>query len=398
MRLLPVSLADYEARAQRAIPHDIWGFVWGGAQDMLTTRRNRQAFEDITLRPRFLRDVAKRDLSTTVLGYKISFPVMLAPAGGHTFVHPDGELASARAASAAGTIMGLSTSSDYSMEEVAAVAAKPLFFQLYHCGEELTTILVRRAEDAGFKAIMLTVDCPLPSLMEINAKDEFPLHRGADLANFKDPAVQKVLPKGLHLPDMWERPRTIPLTFKQLEWLRSLTSLPIILKGIRTAEDARMGVECGAQGILVSNHGGRQIDSTLSSIETLPEVVDAVGGKAEVYLDSGIRRGSDVFKALALGAKGVFIGRPIFWGLALDGENGVRGILETLRKELDLCMGYCGFNRLRDITPDSLVLPPYMKHRIPPYINELRAYALLVKQGAMTQKEFQDKKKTLLGL
>jgi (S)-2-hydroxy-acid oxidase len=398
MRLLPISLDDYEARAKKATPHDIWGFIYGGAKDMLTTRRNRQAFQDITLRPRFLHNVTKRDLSTTVLGHKISFPVMLAPAGGHTFVHPDGELASARAAGAADTIMGLSTSSDYSMEEVAAVATKPLFFQLYHCGKELTTTLVRRAEDAGFKAVMLTVDCPLPSPMEINTKDEFPLHRGADLGNFKDPTVRKLFPKGARLPDMWERPPNIPLTFKELEWLRSLTKLPIILKGIRTAEDARLGVECGAQGILVSNHGGRQIDSTLSSVETLPEIVDAVGGKAEVYLDSGIRRGSDVFKALALGAKGVFIGRPIFWGLAVDGENGVRGVLETLRKELDLCMGYCGFNRLRDITPDSIVLPPDMKHCLPSYINELRAYALLVKQGAMPQKEFQAKKKALLGL
>ncbi|MBM3926466.1 MAG: alpha-hydroxy-acid oxidizing protein [SAR202 cluster bacterium] len=396
MRLDPVSLPDLEARARDYMPHNVWDFVAGACQDGVTLRRNREMLEAICLRPRFLRDVSKRDISTTVLGHKISFPVMLAPAGGHTFVHPDGELASAKAAGAAGTIMGLSTSSTYSIEEVAAVATAPLFFQLYHCGEGLSKMLVRRAEEAGYKAIMLTVDTPLPSSKEVDIRNQWERPTGGHMGNFRGHDANKYLPPGTEISDFWERPPTIPFTFDQIPWLKSLTSLPLVIKGIRTGEDAAQCVAHGADAILCSNHGGRQVDGTLSSIETLPEIVDAVDGKAEVYFDSGIRRGSDIFKALALGARAVFIGRPIFWGLAVDGEKGVRRALEILRKELDVCMGYCGYTSLDQLDPGALILPPEMSDDVPGYIQELRALASLRDDGILTQPEFDARKKQLL--
>ncbi|MCZ6865845.1 MAG: alpha-hydroxy-acid oxidizing protein [Dehalococcoidia bacterium] len=399
MRLKALSLYDFEAQAKLAIPQNIWDFIAGGAQDHITTRRNRAALEAICLRPQFLRDVSHRDLSTTVLGHRISFPVMISPAGGHGLVHPEGDLATARAAGSAGTILNLSTSSTYSMEEVAQVATAPLWFQLYHCGEELTTMLVRRAEDAGYAAICLTVDTPLPSTKEIDTRNEF--HRGTkggDLGNFREDAIKGLLPPNSDPVDMWERPPTVPLSFSQLEWLRSLTSLPLVIKGIRTAEDARMCVENGVDGILVSNHGGRQIDSTLSSIETLPEIVRAVDDRAEVYLDSGIRRGSDVLKALALGARAVSFGRPLFWGLAMGGEEGVRQVLAILRKELDLAMGYCGATSVDQIDESILALPPNMSNGTPSYIAEIRGLASLRDDGLITNEEFEAKKRQLLGL
>jgi isopentenyl diphosphate isomerase/L-lactate dehydrogenase-like FMN-dependent dehydrogenase len=207
-----------------------------------------------------------------------------------------------------------------------------------------------------------------------------------------------MLPAGTDPTSFWERPPTIPFTFDQLEWLRSLTSLPLVIKGVRTARDAKACINSGADAILVSNHGGRQIDSTLSSIETLPEVVEAVGPGTEVYLDSGIRRGSDVLKALALGARGVFIGRPLFWGLALDGEKGVGQVLEVLHNELDLAMGYCGFTSIDQIDDSILAMPAHFDNAVPSYIAEIKALASLRDDGIITIQEFESKKKRLLGL
>ncbi len=393
-----LSLFDYEARAKQALPHNVWDFIAGGAQDGVTTRHNREAFEAIALRPRFLRDVTQRDLSTTVLGQPISFPVMISPAGGHAFAHPEGELATARGAGAVGTLLGLSTSSTYSIEEVARVATGPLWFQLYHCGEKLSTMLVRRAEEAGYAAICLTVDTPLSSPKECDVRNDFLRPVQAQLGNFMGDAAQLGLEPGTEMASFWERPPTVPLTFSQLEWLRSLTSLPLVIKGIRTGEDARLCVENGVDGILCSNHGGRQIDATLSSIETLPEIVAAVDGRAEVYLDSGIRRGSDALKALALGARAVSIGRPLFWGLATNGADGVQGVLEILRHELDQAMGYCGVTSIADVDSSILTLPPSMNGAPPSYVAELRALASLKDDGIITDDEFQRKKQTILAI
>jgi isopentenyl diphosphate isomerase/L-lactate dehydrogenase-like FMN-dependent dehydrogenase len=290
------------------------------------------------------------------LGEEISLPVMISPAGSHALAHPDGELATARGAGMANTLMMLSTSSNYSLEEVAEAASGPLWFQLYHRGYGLTEMLVRRAEEAGFKAICLTVDTPVPSPKERDLRNRF--QRTLALGNFRETDRPQSEISGTDETPGWEVSRVAPLTWKELEWLRGLTSLPLVLKGLRTAEDTHVAVESGVEGILVSTHGGRQMDMTLSAIEMVPEVVEAANGHAEVYVDSGIRRGSDVVKALALGARAVAIGRPLFWGLAVDGANGVHGTLELLREEVDRCMAYCGQADIRELET-ALVNVPY---------------------------------------
>lgn len=398
MRLDPLSLFDYEKRAKQILPHDTWDFIAGGAKDSVTTRRNREALEAIAIRPQFLRDVTQRDLSTTVLGQNVSSPIMISPAGGHGFAHPEGELATAKAAGSAGIVMGLSTSSTYSIEDVADVATSPLWFQLYHCGEDMTTMLVRRAENAGFAAICLTVDTPISSPKECDVRNDFQRPSHVQLGNFLGSAAQLGLEPNTDMAAFWERPPTIPLTFAQLGWLRSLTSLPLVIKGIRTGEDARLCVENGVDGILASNHGGRQIDATLSSIETLEEIVLAVSGRAEIYMDSGIRRGTDVLKALALGARAVSIGRPLFWGLAVNGSEGVQGVLEILRQELDQAMGYCGITSISDIDSSVVTLPNSMRQEPPPYLTELKALARLKDDGIVSHEEFQKKKQIIMGI
>jgi isopentenyl diphosphate isomerase/L-lactate dehydrogenase-like FMN-dependent dehydrogenase len=357
MRLEPMNLYELEAHAERFISPHAWAFIVGGAQDEITVRRNRSAFEAITLRPRFLEDIADRDLSTTVLGEQISFPVMVAPAGGHQFAHPDGELATAKGAGAAGTLMVLASGSHYSMEQVAEAATGPLWFQLYHRGKEITEMLVHRAEQAGYKAVCVTVDTPISSPIERSARHGSERPRGFNPGNF----VGEEAGMGL-LPDTldalyWNAPPTIPLTWTELAWLRSVTSLPLVLKGIRTAEDAFKAVEHGIDGILVSNHGARQLDGTLATIEMLPEIVEVVNGRSEIYLDSGIRRGSDVIKALALGARAVLVGRPLYWGLAWNGAEGVRLVLEILRHEVDLVLGHCGHTSVQTLDASLVNLP-----------------------------------------
>ena len=355
MRLDPINLYDYEAQAKLRLPHNDWDTIEAGAMDMFTTRRNRSAFEALTLRPRFLRDLEGLDISTTVLGEEISMPVMIAPAGSHMKAHPDGELATARGAGMSNTLMMLSTSSNYSLEEVAEAASGPLWFQLYHRGYDLTEMLVRRAEEAGFKAINLTVDTPVPSPKERDLRNRYA--REHDLGNFRGLDRPRSEISGTDETPGWEVSQTTPLTWRELEWLRGLTGLPLVLKGIRTAEDAHVAVECGVNGIQVSTHGGRQLDMTMGAIEMLPEVVDAVNGRAEVYLDSGVRRGSDVVKALALGARAVAIGRPLFWGLAVNGAEGVHGVLELLREEVTRAMSYCGQTSVQDLEPNLVGIP-----------------------------------------
>ena len=351
----PVSLRDYEARAKLSLPHNHWEFIEAGAMTESTTRRNTSAFEDLKLRPRFLRDVENRKLSTTVLGTEISLPVMVCPAGGHKIAHPDGELATARGAGMSDTLMMLSTSSHYPMEQVAEAGSGPKWFQLYHRGYEVTEMLVHRAEEAGFRAIVLTVDTPVPSPKERDVHNHYenPFPPG----NFMASAEQAAAMSGTDEAPNW-RPSQVPaLKWDELEWLRGLTSLPLVLKGVRTAEDAHIAVENGVNGILVSTHGGRQIDQTLGAVEMLPEIVEASRGQAEVYLDSGVRRGADVLKALALGARAVAVGRPLYWGLAVAGAEGVHGMLEVLRRELDHDMGACGQTDVEELQPGIVHVP-----------------------------------------
>ena len=351
----PINLYDYEDRAKLTLPHNTWDFIDSGAMDMFTTRRNRSAFEALTLRPRFLRDITDRDISTTVLGQKISMPVMVAPAGSHMVAHQDGEVATARGAGMSDILMMLSTGSNYSMEEVSDAASGPLWFQLYHRGYDLSEMLVHRAEEAGFKAIVLTVDTPSPSPKERDLRNNNT--RLFELGNFRGTGRSANEVSGTDGSPGWNVSRAAPLAWKELEWLKGLTSLPLVLKGVRTAEDAHVAVESGVEGILVSTQGGRQLDMTMGAIEMLPEVVEAANGRAEIYVDSGVRRGSDVIKALALGARAVAIGRPLFLGLAVDGANGVHGVLELLREEVDRAMAYCGQTSVEDLEPNLINIP-----------------------------------------
>ncbi len=359
MRLQPINLYDYRDRARQFLPPPLWDYIdSGGVVDESTVRRNRAALDQLTLRPRFLRDISQRDLSTTVLGAPVSLPVFLSPAGMHMNVHPEGELATAKGAGMSGTLMVLSTLSSYSMEEVAGVAAGPLWFQLYHRGRDFTEMLVRRAEDAGYKALCLTVDIPMRSPQERNARTAGINYLGPfPLGNFRGMNGLQGAASEAAVLDAWNASAAPPITWRELQWLRSLTALPLVLKGINTAEDAHLAVEHGIDGIFVSTHAGRVSDAAMGAIEILPQIVEATQGRAEVYLDSGIRRGSDVIKALALGACAVGIGRPLFWGLAVDGAEGVYGVLELLRNEVDRCTAFCGQSNIRELEPGLVDIP-----------------------------------------
>ena len=351
----PINLYDFEARAALALPHDNWDFIDAGAMDELTTKRNRSAFDQLTIRPRFMRSVEERKISTTMLGDDLSFPVFVCPAGSHGMAHPEAEVATARAAGRSNTLMMLSTSSNCSLEEVTEAATGPLWFQLYHRGKALTEMLVRRAEDAGFRAIVLTIDTPVPSPKERDLRNRY--ERKLELGNFRDLNLPASEISGTDETPGWDVSRADPITWNDVEWLRSLTSLPLVLKGIRVGEDAKLAMEHGCEGVLISTHGGRQLDQTLSSIETVPEVIEAVNGKCEVYLDSGVRRGSDVLKALAMGVKAVGIGRPLFWGLATQGEDGVHAVLELLREEVGRVMDFCGQSDVENLESNLLNIP-----------------------------------------
>jgi len=328
----PINVFEYEALAQAKMNPAFWDFYQGGSDDEVTLRANRTAFERIRLRPRVLVDVSAGALNTRtiVLDTPVSMPILVAPTALHRMAHPEGECATAQGAGMANTLMVASTTATRSIEEIARAANGPLWFQLYvYPSLQVAEKLVHRAEAAGYRAIVLTVDLPYLGNREKDRRNNVtippePFYE----ANFVD-----VEEKG----QPW-----FPLTWESLSWLRSITSLPILVKGILTAEDAVLAVEHGVAGIIVSNHGGRQLDTALASIDALPEIVEAVTGRCEVYIDGGIRRGTDILKALALGARAVLVGRPILWGLAADGAQGVFEVLEILRKELELSMALAG--------------------------------------------------------
>ena len=340
----PVNISEYEALAKARMEPVEWDFYAGGSDDEVTLRTTRAAFERIRLRPRVLVDVSACDLRTTVLGTSVSMPVLVAPMAFHGLAHPEGECETARAASETGTLMVTSTTSNRSLEEIAAAASGPLWFQLYtYGGFEISASLVKRAEAAGYRAIVLTVDLPRVGRREKDIRNNFDLPSRLFEGNFV----------GIEIPD----DTFVTLTWESIAWLRGVTSLPIVIKGILTAEDAQLAVEYGVDGIVVSNHGGRQLDTTLPTIEALPEVVEAVAGRCEVYMDGGIRRGTDVLKALALGARAVLLGRPVLWGLAANGAAGVRHVLEMLRDELELAMVLSGRPTLASIDRSLVRLP-----------------------------------------
>lgn len=357
----PINLFEYESLARSRMDPAAWDYYQSGAEDEVTLRENRAAFERIKLRPRMLAGVGACDTSVTLLGETLSMPVLVAPSAYQKLAHPEGEVAMARGAGAAETIMTLSTMSTVALEEVAEKATSPLWFQLYvYKDRGVTEALVRRAEAAGFKALVLTVDMPRIGRRERDIRSGFGLPPGLIVANFAghahadqpgvDPGQSGLAVYAASLIDS-------TLTWESVEWLRSFTRLPVLVKGILTAEDAREAVGLDISGIIVSNHGGRQLDGAVSGIEALPEIAEAVAGRTPVLVDGGIRRGTDVLKALALGADATLIGRPALWALAADGAAGVARALGLLREELRLAMALAGCKTVADVSRAHVKLP-----------------------------------------
>jgi isopentenyl diphosphate isomerase/L-lactate dehydrogenase-like FMN-dependent dehydrogenase len=357
----PLNIRDFEAAACARMDASAFDYYRGGAGDEHTLSENERAFQRLTIWPRVLVDVSEIDPSTTVLGQAVTLPVLVAPTAFARLAHPDGEMAVARAAGAAGTAMIVSTLASCTLEEVAASASGPLWFQLYvYKDRAVTAELVARAEAAGYQAIVLTVDTPVLGRRERDVRNAFTLPDGVSVRNLE--TCRTVLegvarwPPGSSFGAYVHSLIDASLSWSTVEWLASITRLPLIIKGVLRADDAQRCVDAGAAALVVSNHGGRQLDGAPAAVRALPWIVDAVDGRAEVLLDGGIRRGTDVLKALALGARAVLIGRPCLWGLAADGQAGVEQVFELLRSELTLAMALAGAPALSAITKDLITV------------------------------------------
>jgi lactate 2-monooxygenase len=361
---IPVAVAELERKAIEAMDARASNYVGAGAGSEDTIRANAEAFRRRRIVPRMLRDVAVRDLSTEVLGTEMPAPLLLAPIGVQKIVHPDGEMATARAAAAVGVPMIASTASHFSLEEIAAAGGDgPRWFQLYWPNDPaLARSFVERAEAAGYEAIVLTVDTFIPGWKPRDLQQAWlPFLAGLGVANyFQDPVFRAALEKTPeedpgaatgHFLGVQANPA---LRWDDLARLREMTSLPIVVKGIQHPDDAREAARRGVDGIVVSNHGGRQVDGAIASLDALPEIAAAVGNELAVLFDSGVRGGADVLKALALGADAVCLGRPYIWGLALDGQAGVEAVLRMVLAELDLTMALCGLTSPAEIGPELL--------------------------------------------
>jgi 4-hydroxymandelate oxidase len=342
------SIPQYEERARERISVPAWEYYDQGCADDLTVRWNREAFQRLRLESRVMVDVETIDTSTTLLGRALQHPILLAPAAAHMLVHPEGEVATVRGASAAAAIMVLSTNANCAVEAVAAAATQPLWFQLYvNRDRGISKDLIQRVESAGCQALCVTVDQPV-----MYARDRSN-RQSETLRNLPLPHVPN-LASGQAMSTITVRSRS--LTWKDIEWFRSVTKLPVVLKGILHPDDAEQAVRAGVDAIIVSNHGGRALDSVAATIDALPRVTERVARRIPVLMDGGIRRGGDVLKALALGASAVLIGRPYLYGLAVNGSAGVQHIVEILRRELEGAMALTGRTKLAQI--DRTVLWP----------------------------------------
>ncbi|MEA2140207.1 MAG: lactate 2-monooxygenase [Solirubrobacteraceae bacterium] len=362
---LPISAAQLQERARETMSAEAYGYVAGGAGSERTMQANLDAFERWRIVPRMLRDVSQRDLATSVLATAMPAPLMLAPVGVQSIVHPDAELAAARAAASLGLPFVLSTAASHSIEQVAdAMGGSSRWYQLYWPRDrDLASSFVERAERAGYGAIVLTLDTWFLGWRPRDLANAYlPFLKGEGVANyFSDPVFRAALDKPPeedpgpaigHWAYQFANPT---VTWADIEWLRGQTRLPIVLKGIVHAEDARRAVDAGVDGVLVSNHGGRQVDGSIGALDALPSIRAAVPGGLALLFDSGVRSGADVFKALALGADAVCIGRPYVWGLALDGQAGVEHVLRCLLAELDLTLALSGYTTLAQVTGEALV-------------------------------------------
>ena len=338
-----LSLDDVEAQAQKVLLPAVYDFIAGGAADELTIKWNREKYRDIRLRQHILEDLSKLDCSTTLLGQTLRAPIILAPTSNHRFVHPEGELATARGAGLAESTMVLSSGANTSIEDVAKVATQPIWFQLYVAKDRgLAKALIQRVELAGAKALCVTVDSPLDGPRNRQNRSPMVVPPGVGYPHYvgiTEPATVVTLHE--------VRPQL--LDWRDIEWIRSLTKMPVLLKGVMNSDDADKGIKLGADGIIVSNHGGRCLDTQPATIEALPRVVEQVAGRVPVIVDGGIRRGTDVVKALALGAAAVQIGRPYLYGLAVGGAEGVEHVLRILRQELLMAMAVLGKPTIQSI-------------------------------------------------
>ena len=349
-----LNLMQLEEAARARLPQMAWDYYASGADDERALRRNLDAFANIALHYRVLVDVARRDPATTVLGQPVALPVLVAPTAFHRLAHAEGELASVRGAGDAGTVFVLSTLSTTAVEDVVAAATGPVWFQLYvYKDRGATEALIRRVEAAGCRALVLTVDAPLLGRRERDVKNRFALPPGMEVANMHATGAANVAAAaGSGLAAYFYELVDASLTWDAIGWLRSVAHLPVLVKGIVRADDAVRAVAAGAAGVIVSNHGGRQLDASPATIDVVARVADALAGQGEVLLDGGVRRGVDVVKAIALGARAVLVGRPVLWGLAAGGREGVAAALATLRRELDLAMALCGCPDVAAITRD----------------------------------------------
>ncbi|HQR06730.1 MAG TPA: lactate 2-monooxygenase [Gemmatales bacterium] len=362
---IPLSYEELERQAQAKMTPQAYGYVAGSAGEEDTARANRDAFKKWRIVPRFLRNVLQRDLSVELFGHRLASPLLLGPVGVLSIVHPEAEVAVAKAAAQLNMTMILSTAASKSIEEVGTASGYGhRWFQLYWpAKQEMATSFVQRAENAGYSAIVVTLDTYLLAWRERDLQNAYlPFLQGMGLANyFTDPMFQQMVGGDplLHpikaietFGQVFSNPA---LTWDHLKWLREQTKLPILLKGVLHPDDARKAIDLGMSGIIVSNHGGRQLDGAIATLDALPGVVDAVQGKMPVLFDSGIRRGSDVVKALCLGAKAVLVARPYAYGLALDGSNGIVQVMSNLLADFDLSLGLMGCKNLGELNRDCLV-------------------------------------------
>jgi 4-hydroxymandelate oxidase len=353
-----VNLHAYEAAAAQRLPRMVFDYYAGGAGDEVLLRSSREAWDAIALRYRVLRDVSVRSMRTTVLGASLDWPVLVAPMAFQQLAHPDGELAVARAAAATGSAMILSTLATRSVEEVRAAGSAPLWFQLYiYRDRDATEAVVRRAEAAGCTALVLTVDAPILGRRERDLINGFHIPPGTPIPNVAAAPRRQLSAQGARasaLADFTRDHWDASISWKDLGWLHSITALPILVKGIVRGDDAVLALDHGAAGVIVSNHGGRQLDTAVPTARALPEIADAMAGRGALLVDGGVRRGTDVVKAIALGAQAVLLGRPVLWGLAMDGAAGAERVLQLLKEECDLAFALAGCRTPAEATRDLI--------------------------------------------
>ena len=344
--MAPLDLNDLEDLARQALSEMTWGYYRSGARSEQTLRANREAWARHELAYRVLVDVSERSLRTTVLGRAIDAPILTAPTAFHRLAHPDGELATARGTP---SVMCLSTLSTTAVEEVVEAATGAVWFQLYvYRDRGAARALVERVAAAGCEALVVTVDAPVIGLRKADVRNRFHLPEGLTMPNV---GVDLPPVNGSALQEHFVSLLDQSLGWKDLDWLASVSDLPVLIKGVVRADDARRALDHGVAGVVVSNHGGRQLDGAIPTARALPAIAEEVGDRLEVYVDGGLRRGVDVLRALALGARAVFVGRPVLWGLAWDGAAGVRWVHDTLRAELDEAMALSGCPTTSSVGP-----------------------------------------------